>query len=252
MKRNALIATITALALIVLLWFLAYGRSTDVDRGTAPPTPQVRAPIPTDANIVFRWAFDGDLSEAKHPGLTGTGTNISFAPSRNGGQACVFNGTNSMVVVPHHDDFSALPAFSVSAWIRLNAKKTQYVLKKGASLRELESPVGLSFSQTGDAIFSVHREGTGYGDQVRHTGYALGRWVHLAGVFDRTVVRLFVDGKQVGEEPCTGSPHTNTEAFIIGSRLGLPADTLDGMIDDLTVYNRALTNQEIASEFGRN
>lgn len=270
MKRMSLIAVISLLVLGAALVLCSPRRDAVADGETpVPPAPAVAQPtpplvqspaptaqaarttLPTDACIVFHWGFDGNLNEDKHADLTGTGTNVTFAPGRGSDQACVFNGTNSLVSVPHHDGFSLLQTFSVSAWVHLKAKKTQYIFLKGAALRDQESPISLACSATGDAIFSVHREGTGYGEDARLTGYALGRWIHLAGVFNGSVIRLYVDGKQVAEESCAGVPHTNTDPFLIGSRLGLPADTVDGMVDDLTVFNRALTAQEVAAEFTR-
>jgi hypothetical protein len=75
----------------------------------------------------------------------------------------------------------------------------------------------------------------------------LGRWHHVAVVVKNTVTDFYVDGnltdKSWGVPPLKGPATGNGQPVLIGAR----DDGLffDGMIDDVRIYNRALTVEEI-------
>ncbi|MCP4608883.1 MAG: LamG domain-containing protein [Planctomycetes bacterium] len=79
---------------------------------------------------------------------------------------------------------------------------------------------------------------------VPDAGISIGQWHHIAGTFDGTVMRAFVDGEQVGELPVVGSIIENPVLPTIGGR----ADTsvsFDGAIDDVKVFDLPLVAEEI-------
>ena len=72
-------------------------------------------------------------------------------------------------------------------------------------------------------------------------------WVHVSAVYDGSEMRLFKDGINVGNKTKSGSITTNPDAMLwIG---GNPPDATsrpwDGQIDEVRVYSRALTEQEV-------
>jgi hypothetical protein len=78
---------------------------------------------------------------------------------------------------------------------------------------------------------------------------SLNRWVHLASTWDGTTVRVFLDGAQVA----IGVARTtafDAHAVLIGAeetpKSGNVAYHLDGLLDDVRLYDRALSTVEIA------
>ena len=72
-------------------------------------------------------------------------------------------------------------------------------------------------------------------------------WTHLAATYDGSVLRLYVNGVQVSSISGAG-PIINTLGAL---RLGfnsLDSSTYRGLMDDVRIYNRALSAQEIASD----
>ena len=75
-------------------------------------------------------------------------------------------------------------------------------------------------------------------------------WVHVAGTYDGTALRIYVNGALNASMAVTGATCASTEPLAIGAknRTTPPATTeayMDGRIDDLRVYDRALTAAEI-------
>ena len=75
-------------------------------------------------------------------------------------------------------------------------------------------------------------------------------WVHVAGTYDGTALRIYVNGALNATKAVTGTTCANAEPLEIGAknRTTPPATTeayMDGRIDDVRVYNRALSAAEI-------
>jgi hypothetical protein len=73
-------------------------------------------------------------------------------------------------------------------------------------------------------------------------------WVHVAGTYDGSTIRLYRNGVQVASKAYAGILNTNDQPFYIGrtDAGGDGSDYWRGMIDDVSVYSRALSSNEIA------
>ena len=63
---------------------------------------------------------------------------------------------------------------------------------------------------------------------------AVGRWVHVAGVYDGEAIRLYIDGRLVGERAASGPRKMNQIPFLVGAdpnREGRPGSAFSGDID---------------------
>jgi hypothetical protein len=69
-------------------------------------------------------------------------------------------------------------------------------------------------------------------------------WTHLAATYDGTTLRLFVNGTLVGSRAVTGSLVASDGPLRIGGN-AVWGEYFEGLIDDVRVYNRALTADEI-------
>ena len=78
----------------------------------------------------------------------------------------------------------------------------------------------------------------------------LNTWTHLATTYDGSALRLYVNGTQVATLAATGSIVTSTGALKIGGN-ALWGEWYSGLIDELRVYNRALTPTEIQGDMTR-
>ena len=88
--------------------------------------------------------------------------------------------------------------------------------------------------------------GKGSLDDYLDSGHApaAGHWEHLATTYDGAVARFYVDGVQVASRPFTGNMG-DSNTWRIGA-YGSPATGFfDGMVDEVRIYNHALSVGEI-------
>ena len=79
---------------------------------------------------------------------------------------------------------------------------------------------------------------------------AMNTWIHLAGTYDGATARLYVNGSEIANQPLTGTFAQDTTAVILGGNgndaSGVPTELFPGRIDELMLFSRALSGDEIA------
>jgi hypothetical protein len=71
-------------------------------------------------------------------------------------------------------------------------------------------------------------------------------WVHVFATYDGSAIRAYVNGEEVGSAAAEGDLFINTDALTIGDYGGYGGWTkFGGRIDDVRVYRRALSAQEV-------
>jgi hypothetical protein len=79
------------------------------------------------------------------------------------------------------------------------------------------------------------------------TQLPLNTWTHLAVTYDGTTLRLFVNGTQVGTRAVSGALLTSNGALRFGGN-SIWGEFFQGRIDEIRLYNRALTTTEIQAD----
>jgi len=230
---------------------------TDVPPPTtqAPPTesppPITDVPPPTESplpitGLTAHYPFNGGANDLSGKENHGTINGAALTSDRYGllSSAFSFDGENDSIVIPDSSSLHITQQISIAAWVFPTAQKTQEIVRKGAGVNgPTAAPYSLALSGTGDIVFSL-RPNLQF-IQVRKTGYPLAVWLFLVGTYDGTTMKLYVNGNLESQTLVSGSLNENSSQLLIGTRLNLPADTFQGIIDDVRIYNRALTSEEI-------
>jgi len=136
---------------------------------------------------------------------------------------------------------------TVAAWIKVTAfdKPYQAIVTKGDTRWRLQR-----YSNT-NCIQFVCTGVTG-GDIHGSRNVNDGQWHHIAGVYDGTDNRIFlyVDGVEDVNQVTSGSISTNSAPVYIGENSEQRGRYFNGAIDQVRIYNKALTAPEIATIFG--
>jgi len=168
------------------------------------------------------------------------------------GQAFNFNGT-SYVQVPDAPSLHFSNAMTVEAWVNLRTFS-------GVNSREIVSKIGGPNSDPGSYTFSIDplsqkayfivSDGSSYAVVYSSSTILTNQWTHLAGTYDGSMVKIYVNGQFAGSTPWTqGIFAENHNPLVIGCTLQNPNPTsfFNGLIDELSLYNRALSTNEIAA-----
>ena len=76
-----------------------------------------------------------------------------------------------------------------------------------------------------------------------------GRWVHIAGTFDGEVMRIYMDGEEGGHMERPGPVNTNEFHLCLGNYEISHPSHFKGLLDEVELYSRALTAEEIKKRF---
>ena len=77
-----------------------------------------------------------------------------------------------------------------------------------------------------------------------------GAWHHLAGVYDGSTLKVFVDGVQSGSALVSGTVSGSGQPLFIG-RNGAGGDSMKGSLDDVQIFRRALSGAEVQALKGQ-
>jgi hypothetical protein len=200
--------------------------------------------------LVAAWSFDEGLGTVARDGTAnhndGTLSNATWNAAGRYGGAVSFNGTNASVVVPDSASLDITSAFTIEAWVRPAAAF-------GGTFRTVvlkERPGGLAYSLYGSTWSnrpSLEVSLPASVDVVGTAALAPGVWTHLAGTFNGTTLRLFVNGAQVATRQASGAAVTSTGALRIGGN-SVWGEWFSGLIDEVRIYDRALSATELQGD----
>jgi hypothetical protein len=205
------------------------------------------APGPNLPGLVARYPMDGDFPgtvAADPPSFSGTCTNCPTPTAGVFAGAAAFDSTQ----------YASVPAalldnqpYTVSVWASFGASSEyhQPVLGKSITLASALDTFYLWFMpSSGNMVFETS-SGTGV-DGMGTPAMNLVGWHHYAASWDGTTKRLYVDGV-LGAMAAT-TIVSSTEPIYIGTDAdnGAVTDELTGALDELRVYDHALSDGEVA------
>jgi hypothetical protein len=213
---------------------------------------------PASANVlpVGQWDLNEGVGTVAHDDFvlsSGNGTlegGVSWAAGRFQ-TGLRFNGVDGEVDVP---DSPALDSsnITVSAWVKAYGSPGdyRYIVAKGGN-GCCTGSYGLYTGANGGLEFYVATSPTAYVVSP-DAGAAIwdGRWHNVVGTFDGSFVRVYVDGQQVGSGSPDGSPIQynlpSGSDLVIGDYPWCPGLDFNGYIDEVKVFNRALSSAGIS------
>ena len=225
-------------------------------RTTKPPPRAMINPLhPLSRGLVGYWLFNegagsraNDISgHGNHGTLKNMSPNTGWGGSKFGG-GLQFDGVDDYVIkTSMSPDFDEKSEISVSVWFKPNSLDTGGASKYLISLPEVSSGWnGIDIIQQ-NAIIGF--------DLATHSDDSLGMisttltdtdWHHITLTYDGITLKAYLDGASVGNDPVTlgtGLKHASKQLNV--GRFGSFGSHCAGAIDNVRIYNRALTALEI-------
>ena len=142
---------------------------------------------------------------------------------------------------------------TVSAWVNRTQDATWNMIVSREVKDGPSEYFGLAVVKN-KALFSVDPDGAHYRNIKTATDMPVGEWIHLAGTYDNVEFKLYVNGKLAASEKCSiPFSYQDQNPLIIGGNTNNKGktwvDCFRGRIDEVRLYNRALTGKEVTRAF---
>ncbi|MEY2432673.1 MAG: hypothetical protein QOC92_2398 [Acidimicrobiaceae bacterium] len=166
----------------------------------------------------------------------------SLLPADGANTAAGFDGVNDNVQIANSASLNLASAFSLEAWIKPTA-----IPAAGGWASVVTKPESYSLQFNGPRLeFCVIQGGTRRRLQAPAGAIAAGLTYHVTGTYDGTMQRLYVNGTEVASAALTGAASATTNPLRLGSWDGT-GEYYKGVVDDVAVYNKALTAAQVAN-----
>ena len=201
--------------------------------------------LPASSGLVAAYAFNEGsgttVADASGNGNNGTINGATWTTGQYG-QALSFNGSGARVTVNDAATLDLTNGMTLEAWVYPTAVGGwRDVIYK--EINDIYYLMGSSQNGSLPSVGGTFATTAAFGT----TSLPLNTWTHLAGTYDGAMMRLYVNGVQVSSRAQTGSIHTSTGVLSIGGD-GLYGQYWAGRIDEVRIYNRALSQAQIQSD----
>ena len=207
--------------------------------GACTNTVDLYNPFP-DGGGVALYQLNGDATDVSG-NYDGTASNVTYSTGVFG-QAGVFNGTSSKIVV--NDPVITTGDFSVSLWVKVNSAKSY---SEGIISNNNETNnTGFAFVRnyvtqkfnffTGNGVGSVYA--------ISNDTVSLNTWYHIVLNYSGTTLTLYVNGAAQTTTGTATLANSNLD-LILGTYSHIQTRFLDGSIDQVRVFSRALRPYEV-------
>lgn len=227
----------------------------------------ILAALPVTNGIVAYYPLNGDANDGSGNGYHGVVHGASPAADRHGvaGGACHLEGESYITL--DHRAFDGLGDFTFAVWVRLDHLQETGTYAQNSMLslanqqsdnefllhRGLVSPSG---NMTPNIAANVCGKTGKNWCRFPGSGLSTGTWQHVVFVREGDEATLYQQGERIGSRPTVGTELRVDEG---GAILGQEQDdvgggfesheSLQGSLDDLAVFNRALSAEEVRQLF---
>ena len=220
---------------------------------------QVPSYVPANG-LVGYWPFSGNANDISGNGNNGTNNGATLIADRfgNANSAYNFDGINDLISIPDSNTLSITNNITMSAWVYVNSDNQNYhsILSKrlngnwsyNLSLSYYFGPGGSPTEV--NKVLSGRRNNSGAQLEYKFSNepVVFGQWLHITVKIENNVITFYKNGIDMGVN-LYGNQFTipminQAIGLTIGSN-GDGGEWFNGKLDDIGIWNRALTDCEI-------
>jgi hypothetical protein len=207
--------------------------------------------VPTNGLVAY-YQFDQNAKDSSGNGNNGTASaGVTYSTDDAGAGSLYsgdFTGTNSWVNVPDSSSLEITGNLTLACWV----KPTTETIQANFIAKDFNSAYRFMVQPTGKLELSLGDGPTGVSVNVGTQTLPTGVWSHVAVTVTfngngTATVQFYLNG--VADKPLTttlSAINAGTGSLDLGSCEDYSADQLNGLMDQVVIYNRALSAAEIA------
>ncbi|MCD4736769.1 MAG: right-handed parallel beta-helix repeat-containing protein, partial [Bacteroidales bacterium] len=161
------------------------------------------------------------------------------------GTALNFDGVNDYISCGNAENLNITDSVTVEAWINAGTWKT-HVYQGGIVGKDKSDHTGyiLRCGDNGRLSFVVGISGSWHEVISGHI-MASGEWYHVAGVYDGSYLRIYINGELTGKQSLSGTIGVSSKSLRIGASPGFSHRYFDGKIDEVRIWDNARDSTQI-------
>ena len=226
--------------------------------------------IATDDGLAAWWKFNEGKGDVAVDSVSGKEDailrNFRYLPGISG-TAVKFDGFTTRIVRKAADAPSLTDGFTIEAWVVPQAYPWNWCAIVNQEKKH-KSGYFFGIDDIGHVGLRLAIDGKWYECTSEKTIPFMEKWSHIAGTFDKdTGITVYIDGKVAAKKPVKGTltfagdmdlqigrNHKKTllnPKWLVRKGVNFPTSySFDGLIDELKIYNRALSAREIEQTYG--
>lgn len=204
--------------------------------------------------VLFHKYEEASGTSATDSSLNGNTGTLVNSPTRTTGQtggAISFDGSNDAVTVPPSASLNNLSALTISAWMRPN----NFGENSFGRIMQKENGFKLYLSSSNQVVFEVPYSTTAVKRQSANNVVTYGTWTHVVvtwtGSATGSTIHIYLNGSEVTSYLATtngvGTRTDDSAGDLNIGNNGAQDRTFNGLLDEVSIYNRALTPAEVAA-----
>ncbi|WP_148039249.1 LamG-like jellyroll fold domain-containing protein [Methanohalophilus sp. RSK] len=203
--------------------------------------------------LVGWWTFDDTINDASQNSNHGVmNGDISYIDGVSG--KCLDLDGNGYVEIPYDSTLDMTDAITVSVWLKTSETSFAYATDKWWYSGSADRAWSLNF-QGNNLVWRASYNGQDSGSEeikYDYSDYNGGwltspEWKYVTGTYDGNNLSLYVDGEFIGEKTLSDGIISTSRPLFVGAGNDGEDFHYDGQIDDLQIYNRALSESEISA-----
>ena len=226
---------------------------------TPPPTPSPSpSPTPTVTptdGLIGYWKFDApsylglDSSGLGNNGTPAPGYVSYTSDGRDGGGADFAAGSDAGITIPDSASLNFSGGITIAAWVKMDGDSIGGATILSKSDADVANDSWVAWASKGGMGGDM---GAGFGSANDDSGIVVpdGSWQYVAMTYDGTDggnISFYLDGAQVTSRASSASGIVaDSTALHIGSSPGGSPEDFSGIMDEVRLYDRALSSSEVA------
>ncbi|MFH0908834.1 MAG: LamG-like jellyroll fold domain-containing protein [bacterium] len=203
--------------------------------------------------LVAHWRMDEDggatVTDSTGNGCNGTLMNGPTRAAGKRGNAMRFDGVNDYVDCGNSDLLKPTANITIAMWVKPAATQKTYADLFGGHANNQGYVIQQNLIMTNQFLFA-YNNGSGWQCGPVLTQLKAGQWNFFVVQKDGNKVRHYLDGKLTGEADVTGDIYYLAgERIYIGEGYIPGQRNFNGLIDEVKVYNYALTANDISKAY---
>ncbi len=201
------------------------------------------------SSLIAHWKFDennGTIaydSVNSNNGTFGTGLSSPTWVSGKNNSGLNFDG-NDYISTSSNIGISGNTSRTITGWFRQTSTAKKNIVGWGAQV------TGQCFDIIADnGHIYGHFYGSGYDTATGAPSYLLNTWYHFALTYDGSSAKFYLNGIHTNSKTLT--LNTSNSVFYIGAGAWTNTNYFNGLIDEVKIYNTALTAEEVKQDYNQ-